>query len=122
MRTIRFRGMGIVDSTWHYGMLGIKEVSVPCCEAGYYIISRANMLTAIKVHPKSVGQFTGLMDRHGEKIYEGDIVTWASDEPEENPYSSRVYFEGGAFYPVCELPPANFTVVGDSYGNEDWRI
>jgi uncharacterized phage protein (TIGR01671 family) len=128
MRIISFRGMGISDNKWHYGMFGIKETSVPCCEAGYYIISRANMLTAIKVHPESVGQFTGLSDSNRNKIYEGDIIRDKDGEVYEIDWSVTY---NSAYY-AAHLNGSRWTetqmdlfdleeivVVGNAYDNRD---
>jgi hypothetical protein len=35
----------------------------------------------IPVHPDSVGQFTGLVDCNGVKIFEGDKLQWTSSNP-----------------------------------------
>ena len=35
----------------------------------------------IPVHPDSVGQFTGLVDCNGVKIFEGDNLQWTSSNP-----------------------------------------
>ena len=44
----------------------------------------------IPVHPDSVGQFTGLLDMEGNKVFEGDIL-------EADEYKVVIVFTGGQF-------------------------
>lgn len=65
MREILFRGKDIAGN-WHYG--------VPLVFTEDYVCITAPHTYNKAVIPETVGQFTGLTDEDGKKIFEGDIV------------------------------------------------
>ena len=68
-RTIKFRGKRIDDGKWIYGYLAGTDSINNMDEVAY---------PNEDVDPATIGQFTGLLDKNGKEIYEGDVVVYGS--------------------------------------------
>lgn len=132
MREIKFRGKFKFDGSWVYGYLRRGE------GLDHDIIETPTGLGS-DVDPKTVGQFTGLKDKNGVEIFEGDIVKEkAVHFRKGKPSISReiyrlIAWHDGSFHisnsrrrvastPVLSSPKAfraNMEVIGNIFSNPD---
>lgn len=127
MREILFRGKHKADGKWCEGNLHIDK-------QGVAIITPDDTPLGCygQVDPTTVGQFTGLTDKNGKKIFEGDIVRAVL--PKSNAIPEFVWpnmvvgFSEGAFTamrgryctPLYSFAPAvEIEVIGNIHDNPE---
>ena len=110
MREILFRGKRKKgDKRWVEGDL-LHGYS------GFGITNRYYAGSSFEVVPETVGQYTGLTDKNGKKIFEGDIVNISNDEIFEVKYEDGG-FTAGLF--LGDWDYGHVEVIGNIYDNPE---
>ena len=131
MREILFRGKRTNNGDWVYGDFVHGNERKSLRDSIFVYDSETQSFNDYEINPSTLGQYTGLTDKNGKRIFEGDIVK-AQDEILGSPFcdgmNGKVVYDEAAYFIELKDPMnsqwlydecAVYEVIGNIHDNPE---
>lgn len=122
-RIIKFRGRDLKTGEFVFGDLETRPKDDFMVIHQYH--EDGSYKSQVKVDPETVGQFTGLLDKNGREIYEGDLfsldglMTMVVYEPENGYYCLRMSDNEHWMLPLDRRITEYYEVISNIYDHPE---
>lgn len=128
-REILFRGVRPDNGEWVYGYL-LEAVNCITDKKSTFIVEQdatyfgyGEFAGSFEVIPETIGQFTGLVDKNGNKIFEGDIIAKGFDRYEVRWNAEQMrwgtYLNDYELAGFTKFSEPFFEIIGNIYENKE---
>ncbi len=126
MREILFRGKRVDNGEWVQGFLtkrkfaGKEYFAIEQSERKIVTYDYEYVMQPYEIIPETVGQYTGLTDKNGKKIFEGDIVKAITSNIVGEDFEATVVVNLDNYELMCDIEHSHeLEVIGNIHNNPE---
>ena len=128
MREILFRGKRTINGDWVYGDFVRGNERKSLRDSIFVYDSETQSFNDYEINPSTLGQYTGLTDKNGKRIFEGDIVKTDKFSEPNKQYIIKYDLQFGAFigqdiyniyFVTFDCDSGEFEVIGNIHDNPE---